>query len=80
MMRISRALGLGPNLDAARGLYELVKSLGAPLALKDIGMQELDLDKAAEIATTNPYYNPRPIERGPIRKLLDDAYFGRRPS
>lgn len=80
MMRISRALGLGPNLDAARGLYDLAKSIGAPLALKDIGMQESDLERAAQIATTNPYYNPRPIERGPIRKLLDDAYFGRRPS
>ena len=80
MMRISRALGLGPNLDAARGLYDLAKSIGAPLALKDIGMQESDLERAAQIATTNPYYNPRPIERGPIRKLLDDAYFGRPPS
>ena len=80
MVRISRALGLGAKLDAARGLFELVKSIGAPLALKDIGMQESDLDKAAEIATTNPYFNPRPIERGAIRKLLDDAFFGRRPS
>ncbi|MDQ3260878.1 MAG: maleylacetate reductase, partial [Pseudomonadota bacterium] len=59
---------------------ELIKSMGAPVALKDIGMQESDLDKAAEIATKNPYYNPRPIELGPIRKLLDDAFFGRRPS
>ena len=80
MMRISRALGLGATLGAARGLFELAKAIDAPLALKDIGMQESDLDKAAEIATKNPYYNPRPIERGPIRKLLDDAYFGRRPS
>jgi maleylacetate reductase len=80
MARLSKALGLGAKLHAARGLYELVKSIDAPLALKDIGMQESDLDKAAEIATQNPYYNPRPIELGPIRKLLDDAYFGRRPS
>lgn len=80
MVRITKALGLGAKVDAARGLYELVKSIGAPLALKDIGMQESDLDRAAEIATKNPYYNPRPIELGPIRKLLDDAYFGRRPS
>ena len=80
MVSISRALGLGPKLEAARGLFELVKAIDAPLALKDIGMQESDLDRAAEIATTNPYYNPRPIERGPIRKLLDAAFFGRRPS
>ena len=80
MMSISRALGLGATLGAARGLFELAKAIDAPLALKDIGMQESDLDKAAEIATQNPYYNPRPIELGPIRKLLDDAFFGRRPS
>lgn len=80
MACISRALGLGPKLEAARGLFELAKSTDAPLALKDIGMQESDLDRAAEIAVTNPYYNPRPIELGPIRKLLDDAFFGRRPS
>ena len=80
MVSISRALGLGPKLEAARGLFELVKAIDAPLALKDIGMQESDLDRAAEIATTNPYYNPRPIERGPIRKLLDAAFFGLRPS
>ena len=80
MMRISKALSLAGKQYAAGGLYDLAKSIGAPLALKDIGMQESDLDKAAEIATTNPYYNPRPIELGPIRKLLDDAYFGRRPS
>ena len=43
-------------------------------------MQESDIDRAAEIATKNPYYNPRPIELGAIRQLLDDAYFGRRPS
>ena len=80
MASISRALGLGPGLEAARGLFELAKSIDAPLALKDIGMQESELDKAAEIAAKNPYYNPRPIELGPIRKLLDDAFFGRRPS
>lgn len=80
MARISRALGLGGTLSAARGLFELAKSIDAPLALKNIGMNEADLDKAAEIATQNPYYNPRPIERGLIRKLLDDAYFGRRPA
>ena len=79
MMGISKALGLGSTLSAARGLFELAKAIDAPLALKDIGMQESDLDKAADLATQNPYYNPRPIERGLIRKLLDDAYFGRRP-
>ena len=79
VVRVAKALGLSAALDAAPGLYDLEKSIGAPLALKDIGMRESDLDKAAEIATQNPYYNPRSVELAPIRKLLDDAYFGRRP-
>jgi hypothetical protein len=28
---------------------------------------------------TAPYFNPRPIDRGGIRALLDDAYYGHRP-
>ncbi len=77
MIRIARALG-APS--AAQGLYDLAKKLGAPLALKDIGMKESDLDKAADIAVANPYPNPRKLEREAIRKLLDDAYHGRRPA
>ena len=77
MRRIERALG-APH--AAQGVYDLMKSLGAPLALKDIGMQEAELDRAAELATTAPYFNPRPIDRQGIRALLDNAFSGRRPA
>lgn len=77
MARIARALGA---TNAAQGLYDLAKSLGAPVALKDIGMPGGDLDRAAELATTSPYWNPRPIERAAIRNLLDDAWNGRRPA
>ena len=79
MARVSRALGLGSAGDAACGLYDLARRSGAPVALRDIGMREEDLDKAAQIATTNPYYNPRPIGKLPIRRLLEDAFYGRRP-
>jgi maleylacetate reductase len=76
MRRVARALEAP---DAAQGLYDLARSLGAPVALKSIGMPAGELDRAAELATTAPYWNPRPIERAAIRKLLDDAWFGRRP-
>jgi maleylacetate reductase len=76
MRHAERALG-APR--AAQGIYDLMRSLGAPLALKDVGMKETELDRAAELATTAPYFNPRPIDRASVRKLLDDAYFGRRP-
>jgi maleylacetate reductase len=76
MARAARGLGAA---EAAGGLYDLAKSLGAPVALKDIGMPLAGLDKAADLAAANPYWNPRPIERESIRALLDDAYHGRRP-
>ena len=77
MARIARALG---SADPAGGLYDLAKRIGAPLALKDIGMPADGLDRAAQIATQNPYYNPRPIEYAALRALLDDAFHGRRPA
>lgn len=77
MARVARALGVS---DGPRGLYDLARSLGAPTALKDIGMVEAGLDRAADLAVANPYWNPRPIERGPVRALLDDAFFGRPPA
>ncbi|MGO4326344.1 maleylacetate reductase [Cupriavidus sp. 2TAF22] len=78
MARIRRALGSG-NTSAARALYDLAARHGAPTALRDIGMRAEDLDRAADIALANPYWNPRPIERAPIRELLQAAFEGARP-
>jgi maleylacetate reductase len=77
MARVARALGAK---EAAAGLYDLAASIGAPLALKAIGLREQDLDQAAEIATRSPYYNPRPVSRDGVRVLLEDAFHGRRPA
>lgn len=82
MKRIERALGRGAGGSAAAGLFDLARENGAPVALKDIGMKASDLDKAADIAVSNPYWNPRPFgvgERGEIRDLLQRAYEGVRP-
>jgi alcohol dehydrogenase class IV len=77
MARVARALGA---TDAPQGLYDLAKRLGAPLALRDIGMPEDGLDRAADLAVANPYWNPRPIDRAGVRRLLGDAFYGRRPA
>jgi alcohol dehydrogenase class IV len=55
MQRIERALDLGGERSAAQGLFDLARNSGAPIALRDIGMKEADLDRAAEIAVSNPY-------------------------
>ena len=59
--------------DAAQGLFDLAVRLGAPVALKDIGMPADGLDRAAQLATANPYDNPRPIDYASVRELLEHA-------
>jgi alcohol dehydrogenase class IV len=66
--------------DAAGGIFDLIVGIGAPTALKDIGMPADGLDRAARLATENQYPNPRPVEYAPVRALLEDAYHGRRPA
>lgn len=73
------AQGLGAE-DAAQGLYDLAKAVGAPVSLREIGMPEDGIERAAKLATENPYYNPRPVDYAGVLQLLTDAYYGRRPS
>ena len=65
---------------AGAGLWHFAKSVGAPLRLADLGLKATDLDRAAEIATKNPYANPRPVSRDGIRQLLQQAYDGHCPT
>ena len=76
MRRIARALGAS---DAAQAVFDLAQSNGAEVALKALGMAEHDLDRAADIASANAYWDPRPVDRGAIRRLLQDAFEGVRP-
>jgi len=62
--------------DAIRGLNALLRKLKVSMALRDYGLKKEDLDKAAEMAVGNPYWNPRVVEKGPIRELLRRAWAG----
>ena len=77
MAAISRALGTADPAPLA--IQKLAASLGAPTALKAIGMPEDGLDRAAELAAATPYPNPRPLERTALRQLLQRAYDGAAP-
>jgi maleylacetate reductase len=77
LARAARALGVA---DVPTGIYDLELKLGLKLALRDLGMKESDLDRAARLATENPYPNPAPLSYAGIRALLDAAFHGRRPS
>lgn len=76
MAAICRALGAP---DAAQGLFDLVRALGVPLSLAKLGMPESGIETAADIATENPYWNPRPVTRDGIRDLIANAFAGDRP-
>jgi maleylacetate reductase len=75
--RLSRALN---GQDPALALFRLARSLGAPGALRDLGMPRDALDEAADLAVQNAYANPRPIERTEIRAMLARAWSGDSPA
>lgn len=76
MSKVAKALG---TASAAAGLYDLAGRIGAKRALRDLGMPESGIDKATDIAMANPYWNPRPLERGAIRDLIARAWAGEIP-
>ncbi|MET3497349.1 maleylacetate reductase [Variovorax boronicumulans] len=76
MARIAKALGAN---NAAQAVFDLARDNGAPVALRDIGMKESDLDLACAHALTNQYPNPRPLARDAVRALLQNAWEGVRP-
>lgn len=76
---LARATDLfGGNLGS--GLFDFAKSIGAPLALRDLGLSLEDLTKAADMAVQNPYKNPREVTREGVLALLTSAYAGQRPA
>jgi alcohol dehydrogenase class IV len=73
---VARALG---RRDGTSALVDLATRLGSPRSLKSLGMPESGIDRAADLAAQNPYWNPRPIERGPVRALIAAAWAGDPP-
>lgn len=83
MARIAAAIAAGrgqPCSDAAAGLYDLAGAVGAARSLAAVGMPADGLDRAADLAVANPYWNPRPLDRAAIRALLQRAFAGEPPA
>ncbi|MFV3077286.1 maleylacetate reductase [Niveispirillum fermenti] len=76
LMRIGRAMGTD---NAPLALYELARSLGAPTALKDLGMPRHGIDRIVELTFRNQYWNPAPLEETRLRGLLLRAWEGQPP-
>lgn len=66
--------------DLGGGIYDLALRLGAPMALKDLGVKQDDLARIADLAVKNPYANPREITRDAVLALLQAAWAGNRPA
>src|SRR6185312_12433184 len=57
---LAKALG---TERVGQGLHAYAASIGAPMTLKEIGMPEDGIDRAADQAVANPYWNPRAFDR-----------------
>lgn len=73
MKKLARALD---SEDAVEGLNVLLAKLKVKRGLKEVGMPEDGIDKAADLALKNKYWNPRPIERDGIREVIRRAWAG----
>ncbi|MDB5686603.1 MAG: Maleylacetate reductase [Rhizorhabdus sp.] len=78
MNQLSQALGTDETPWTA--LHHLARNLGAPIALRDLGMPESGIAKAVEIACSAAYPNPRPLARAPLEQLLRNAWAGAAPA
>lgn len=77
MGRLDRALGA--TGDPAAALHQLARRLNAPQSLRELGLDEADIGRAADLAAANPYSNPCRIERAGIEALLRRAWAGEGP-
>jgi maleylacetate reductase len=66
--------------DPARSIYDLLRSLGLPASLSEIGFKEQHIERAVELALKNSYWNPRPVDRSSIRSILRAAFEGSAPT
>ncbi len=62
--------------DPARYLRDLSLELGAPASLRELGLTEENVETAVDLATRNPYSNPREVTPEGILRLLTAALNG----
>ncbi|MCE0764420.1 maleylacetate reductase and hydroxyquinol 1,2-dioxygenase domain-containing protein [Pseudonocardia kujensis] len=77
MRRVAEALGAA---DAPTAVFDLVVEAGGPTSLRELGLAEADLDRAAGLAVARPYPNPAPLTREGLAGLLHRAWAGERPA
>ncbi|UZJ57597.1 hypothetical protein CBS101457_006917 [Exobasidium rhododendri] len=64
----------------AQKIYDVSKNSGGPVSLKELDVKESDLDMVVQKALGTPYPNPAPLVEDRLRKMLQRAWAGTRPS
>ncbi|WP_370879089.1 maleylacetate reductase [Gemmobacter fulvus] len=75
MARLRAVLGADPAL----ALFDLGRAVGAPASLAALGMPADGIARAVDLALSNPYWNPRPLERDALTALIQRAHAGAPP-
>jgi maleylacetate reductase len=65
--------------DIPAAVFTLLQRLRLPVALSELDMPEVGLDEAARRIMEATHNDPLVPDEASVRRMLDDAYFGRRP-
>lgn len=68
-----------PATDAATGLWDLERLIGAPTNLSEVGFDVAHIEEAADLIVAGNAVNPRPVDTEGTRSLLVAACRGERP-
>jgi maleylacetate reductase len=69
---VARALDDGN--DAALALARLARVSGAPVSLRELGLDHAELPAVADLALSAPLANPAAVDRESVLALLERAY------
>ena len=64
------------GVDAATSIQRLVRQLGGPTSLAQLGLTHDDTEPCVRLATASPYPNPRPVTADGVRDVLIAALDG----
>lgn len=65
--------------DAATGLYEFARSIGAPKSLAELGMPESGIDPVVAGMLAHGGWNPRALHRDALTRMVTNAWHGTLP-
>lgn len=79
LARVARALGVEGPAAAGPALWRMSRGMGLKSSLRELGMTAGQIEEAAQLATQNPYYNPKPVDYESVLRLLQAAFAGSPP-